>query len=56
MQNILKQMLSIYPILNLHIELDALYIDRNRVDINLDASQCNVDAYTASSFTMHSIY
>ena len=48
-------MLCIYPILNLHIELDALYIDRNAVDIDLDASQRNANAYTASSFTMHSI-
>ena len=48
-------MLCIYPILNLYIELDALYIDRNAENINLDALQCNVDAYTASSFTMHSI-
>ena len=43
-------MLCIYPILNLHIELNALYIDRNAVDIDLDALQRNVDAYT-----MHSI-
>ena len=48
-------MLCIYLILNLHIEPDALYIDHNMVDIDLNALQCNVDAYTASSFTMHSI-
>ena len=48
-------MLRNYPILNLYIELDALYIDRNMVNIDLDALQCNVDAYTASSFTMYSI-
>ena len=48
-------MLCIYPILNLHIELDALYMDCNMVDIDLDASQCNVDAYTVNSFTMHLI-
>ena len=48
-------MLCIYPILNLHIKLDTLYIDRIAVDIDLDASQLNVNAYTASSFTMHSI-
>ena len=46
-------MLCIYLILNLHIKLDALYIDHNGVDINLDASQHSADAYTASSFTMH---
>ena len=49
------RMLCIYLILNLHIELDALYIDCNVVDIDLDASQCSADAYTANSFTMHSI-
>ena len=41
--------------LNLYIKLDALYIDHNVVDIDLDASQCNTNAYTANSFTMHSI-
>ena len=35
--------MCIYPILNLHIELDALYIDRNAVDIDLDTSQRSCD-------------
>ena len=43
-------MLCIYPILNLHIQLDALYIDHNVVDIDLDTLQCSAGAYTVSSF------
>ena len=50
-----QKLLCIYPILNLHIVLDALYMDCNMVDIDLDASQHNVDAYTVNSFTMHLI-
>ena len=43
-------MLCIYPILNLYIELDALHIDHNAVNIDLDTLQHKVNAYTASSF------
>ena len=37
-------MLCIYWALN-HIDLDALYIDLNAVDIKLDTSQCDADTH-----------
>ena len=37
-------MLCIYQALN-HMDLDAVYIDLNAIDIKLDTSQRNVDAH-----------
>ena len=39
--------------LNLHIELDALCMDLDTVNIDLDASQPSADAHTVNSFTVH---
>ena len=44
-------LLCIYEALN-HIDLDALYIDLNVVDMKLDASQHSVDAYKVNHFIL----